>query len=95
LLESGDFLEALAGCDGVDEQEALACTHVLLAHGAVLFLAGGIEHIEQGDLIVNNALLAVGVCTEDISGCAMEMAVAARFDHVPSIVGSYSSTKWL
>lgn len=61
LLECGDFLEALAGGDGVDEQETLACAHVLLTHGTVLFLAGGIEDIEEGDFIVNDTLLAVGI----------------------------------
>lgn len=61
LLESGNFLEALAGVDGVDEQETLAGPHVLLSHGRVFLLTGGIEDIEQSDLIVNDALLAVGV----------------------------------
>jgi hypothetical protein len=46
LLEGGDFLEALAGCDGVDEEETLSGPHVLLAHGAVLLLASGVEDIE-------------------------------------------------
>lgn len=59
LLECGDFLEALAGGDGVDKQETLACAHVLLSHGAVLFLASGIENIEKSDLIVDDTLLAV------------------------------------
>ena len=61
LLESRDFLEALPGRDGVDEQEAFTGAHVLLAHGRVLFLTGGIEDVEQGNLIVNDALLAVRV----------------------------------
>jgi hypothetical protein len=61
LLEGGDLLEALSGSDVVDKQEALASTHVLLSHRTVLLLSCGIEDIEQGDLIVNLALLAVGV----------------------------------
>lgn len=61
MLERGDFLEALTGRDGVDEQESFAGTHVLLPHGGVLFLSGGIEDIEQGDLFVNDTLLAVRV----------------------------------
>lgn len=63
LLESGDFLETLARCDGVDEQETFTRAHVLLSHGAVLLLAGGIEDVEKGDFIVNDTLLAVRVCT--------------------------------
>ena len=61
LLESRDFLEALSRRDGVDEQEAFASAHVLLSHGRVLLLTGGIEDVEQGNLIVNDALLAVRV----------------------------------
>jgi hypothetical protein len=61
LLEGGDFLEALSGCDGVDQQEALARAHVLLSHRRVFLLAGCVENIEKGDLIVNDTLLAVGV----------------------------------
>ena len=34
LVESADFLERGTRCDGVDEEETLACTHVLLSHGA-------------------------------------------------------------
>lgn len=62
LLEGRDLLEALAGCDGVDKQKALAGAHVLLAHRRVLFLAGRVEHVEEGDLVVNDALLPVRVC---------------------------------
>jgi len=61
LLEGHDLLEALAVGYRVDEQEALARAHVLLAHGRVLLLAGGVEDIEQGDLVVDDALLAVRV----------------------------------
>lgn len=59
LLERCDFVEALTGCDRVNEQETFTCPHVLLSHGRVLFLTGGIENIEQGDLIVDDTLLAV------------------------------------
>lgn len=62
LLEGRDLLKALAGCDGVDEQEALAGAHVLLAHRRVLFLAGCVEHVEERNLVVNDALLPVRVC---------------------------------
>lgn len=62
LLEGCDLFKALAGRDGVNEQEPFACPHVLLSHGGVLFLAGGVEHIEQRDLVVNDTLLSVGVC---------------------------------
>ncbi len=66
LLECCDLLEALPGVDGVDEQESLAGSHVLLAHGRVLFLACGIEHVEEGDLIVDDALLTVRVYTWEL-----------------------------
>jgi hypothetical protein len=62
LLEGHNLLEALAVGYRVDEQEALAGPHVLLAHGRVLLLAGCVEHIEQRNLVVNDALLAVRVC---------------------------------
>lgn len=61
LLEGHDLLERLTVDYRVDEQEALAGPHVLLAHGRVLLLAGCVEHVEQGDLIVDDALLAVRV----------------------------------
>ena len=32
LVERACFIERVAGRDGVDEEESLACTHVLLAH---------------------------------------------------------------
>ena len=62
LLEGHDFFEGLARGYGVDEQEALAGAHVLFPHRRVFLLAGGIEDVEQGDLIVDDALLAVGIC---------------------------------
>jgi len=61
LLECHDLLEALPVGYRVDEQEALSCAHVLLAHGRVLLLAGCVEHIEQRNLVVDDALLAVRV----------------------------------
>ena len=61
LLECHDLLEALPVGYRVDEQEALSCAHVLLAHGRVLLLSSCVEHIEQRNLIVNDALLAVRV----------------------------------
>lgn len=45
LLECDDLFEALARCYAVNEKEALACPHVLLAHGRVLLLAGRVEHV--------------------------------------------------
>jgi hypothetical protein len=61
LLERCDFVEALLGSDRVDQEEALAGAHVLLSHSRVLFLAGSVENVEESDLIVNDALLAVGI----------------------------------
>jgi hypothetical protein len=61
LLERHNLLEALAVGYRVDEQEALACAHVLLPHGRILLLTGCVEDIEQRDLVVDDALLAVRV----------------------------------
>jgi hypothetical protein len=62
LLEGGDLVEALLGCDGVDKQETFASAHVLLPHSGVLLLTSGIENIEQSNLIVDHTLLTVGIC---------------------------------
>jgi hypothetical protein len=62
LLEGCDFLEALPGCDGVDQQETLSGSHVLLSHRRIFLLASGIEDVEKCDFIVNDTLLAVRVC---------------------------------
>lgn len=59
LLKRCDLVEALTGCDRVDEQESFSCPHVLLSHGRVLFLTRGIKDIEQGNLIIDYTLLAV------------------------------------
>lgn len=59
LLERRDFLEALTGCDGVNEQEAFSCPHILFSHGGIFFLSGSIENIQQRNLVIDNALLAV------------------------------------
>jgi hypothetical protein len=45
LLECDDLLEALARCYAVYEQEAFACSHILLAHGRVLLLASRVKHV--------------------------------------------------
>ena len=45
LLEGHDFLEALPARNAVHQQEPLARPHVLLPHGRVLLLAGGVENI--------------------------------------------------
>ena len=61
LLEGGNLDEARPAGDGVDQQEALAGAHVLLPHRRILFLAGGVQDIEQGYLIVDHALLAIRI----------------------------------
>ena len=59
LLECDNFLEALSRGDAVDKQETFAGSHVLLTHSRVLLLTGGVEDVEQRDLLVDNALLPV------------------------------------
>lgn len=46
LLEGDNLVEALSRCDAVDQKEALAGPHILLAHGRVFLLTGGIKHIQ-------------------------------------------------
>ena len=59
-------------------------------------MAGGIEHVKQGDLVVDYALLAVGIwiARGQVSD-AILIARCGEGKDEPSIVGSYSSTKWL
>ena len=62
LLECDDLFERLPRGYGVDEQEAFARSHVLLSHCRVFLLPGGIEHVEECDFVIDNALLAVRIC---------------------------------
>ena len=61
LLECDDLLIALSRSYAVDEQETLSSPHVLLAHRRIFLLAGCIEHVEQRNLFVDDALLPVRV----------------------------------
>lgn len=61
LMESANFLERIAGSDGVNEEEAFTSAHVLFAHCSIFLLAGSVEDVEQRDLIIDDALLAVRV----------------------------------
>jgi len=61
FAEGCDFIEGAAGSDSVNEEEALASAHVLIAHCAVLLLAGGIKDIEEGGLTVDCNLLPVAI----------------------------------
>lgn len=92
LLEGHDLLKRLARGDGIDEKETLARPHVLFSHCRVFLLSGCIQNIQQGDLIVNDALLAVGVCQRK-SDESKDLTSLAVGSFPPSIVGSYSSTK--
>jgi len=61
LVEGADFLERIAGGDRVDEKEALAGSHVLLPHSTIFFLSSRIQHVEKGNLLINDALLSVRI----------------------------------
>lgn len=61
LMESANFLERIAGGDGVNEEESFTGAHVLLAHSSVFLLTSGVKDVEQCDLLVDDALLAVRV----------------------------------
>lgn len=59
LLKLLDFLKALLRGDAVHQKETFARAHVLLSHCAVLLLTCSIEDVQQRDLVINDALLAV------------------------------------
>jgi len=61
LVERAYFLERVPRSDRVDEQKPFAGPHVLLAHGTVFFLAGCVQNIEEGNLVVDDALFPVGI----------------------------------
>ena len=61
LVEGGDLVKAVPGGDRVDTEETLPGAHVLLPHGRVLLLAGGVEDVKEGDLLINHTLLPVAV----------------------------------
>jgi len=61
LVECADFFERIAGGDRVYEKETLSRAHVLLTHSAVLLLSSRVQNIKQRDLLINDALLPVGV----------------------------------
>jgi len=61
LMECADFLERISRCNRVDKQKALSCSHILLAHSAVLFLASSVQDVKQSNFVVNHALLAVRI----------------------------------
>lgn len=61
LMESANFLKRIAGGDRVNEEEAFTSAHVLLAHSPVFLLTSRVEDVEQRDLIIDDALLAVRV----------------------------------
>jgi len=61
LVISADLLERVPRSDRVHKEEAFACAHVLFPHGPIFLLAGCVEDIQKGHLIVDNALLPVRV----------------------------------
>ena len=66
LLERGccsHLLKAAPAGDAVHQKEPFACPHVLFPHCAVLFLPSRVENVQERDLVVDDALLAVGICS--------------------------------
>ena len=61
LVELVHLLEGLPLREGEDQEESLPRPHVLLAHGTELLLPGSVEDIQPGDVVVDHALLGVGV----------------------------------
>ena len=43
------------------QKESLARSHVLLPHGAELLLAGGVQDVQLGHGVIDDALLRVGI----------------------------------
>lgn len=62
----GRFLEAVPIRDGVTDDETLAATHILVAHGSKLHLAGRIQYVEQGGFPIDDGLLLVRVLNRRI-----------------------------
>jgi len=60
-MECADFFKGVAGGDAVNEEEAFACAHVLLAHCSIFFLTCCVQNVQQSDLFVDQALLAIRV----------------------------------
>jgi len=56
-----DFLKRRELIDTVDKNEAVAVGHIVLAHGRVFFLAGGIEDFKLVRFAVDVAFGAVGI----------------------------------
>ena len=44
-----------------NQKEALAGPHVLLPHGAELLLSGGVQDVQLGHGVIDDALLRVGI----------------------------------
>lgn len=59
--QDGDLVEGGAAGDVVDQQEALAVAHPLVLHGAELLLAGGVQDVQDGGLVIDDDLLPVAV----------------------------------
>ena len=109
LVEGAYFLERVAGCDGVDEKETLACAHVLLAHGTASHVNLALKVNERTPW--HTRILPDQLCPEHQAaplrhqsriafGTSLSAVVRDKVDSVarrdtPSMVGSYSSTKWL
>lgn len=56
-----NLFKSRAGCNRVDEHEARAVAHVLIAHSRVFFLTRGIENVQQACFIIANDLLSVAI----------------------------------
>lgn len=56
-----NVLERLGVIDGEDTEETLPCPHVLIPHGAVLFLTCSVQDVQQAGLPVNHDLFPVRV----------------------------------
>ena len=47
--------------DGEDKEESFPGPHVLLPHGRELLLSGSVQDVQLGHLVIDDALLRVGV----------------------------------
>lgn len=58
-VQSMDLVERLLGVYREYEHKSLSIDHVLFPHCSILLLACGVEDVEEGKLVIDDALLSI------------------------------------